>query len=98
MLAIRNAVVHQRPEVLPDTGGAPADGQHVLKRLVARGLLSSLASADTIHTTFGGITDPEVAKWALDAALRMVRDVGELLPPPVAARVLMPYRAIKLME
>jgi len=98
LLAIRNAVVHQRPELLPDSGGAPAEDQRILKRLLARGLLRSLPSTDTIHTTFGGITDPAVAKWALDTALRMVRVVGELLPSAVAASVLMPYRALKLIE
>jgi hypothetical protein len=98
LLAIRNVVAHQRPERLPDTGGAPVESQHILKRLVARGLLLSLPSADTIHTTFGGITDPAVASWALEAALRMVRAVGELLPAPVAARALMSYRGIKLID
>lgn len=98
LLTIRNMVAHQRPERLPDTGGAPAESQHVLNGLVTRGLLSSLPSADTIHTTFGGITDPAVASWALEAALRMVRAVGELLPAPVAARALMPYREMKLID
>lgn len=98
LLTIRNEIVHQRPERLPDTGGAPAEGQHILKRLVARGLLSSLPSADTIHTTFGGIAEPAVANWALETALRMVRIVGAFLPAPEAARALMPYRGLKLIK
>ena len=98
LLTIRNAIAHQRPERLSDTGGAPAEGQHVLKRLAARGLLSSLPSADTIHMTFGEITEPAVANWALDTALHMVRMVGGFLPPPVATMALMPYRGLKLIE
>lgn len=93
LVAVRNTLVHHRPEVLPETGGEPGERQQLLRRLVARGLVPSMLSEDTVRTTFGEIAQHTVAEWALKTALRMVRAVAEFLPPPVAASALLGYRA-----
>lgn len=93
LVAVRNMLVHHRPELLPETGGAPGERQQLLRRLVARGLVPSMLSEDTVRTTFGEIAQHTVAEWALETALRMVRAVAEFLPPPVAASALLGYRA-----
>ena len=98
LVAVRNTLVHQRPELLPETGGEPGEGQQLLRRLVARGLVAPMLAEDLVRTTFGEIAQHTVAEWALGTALRMVRAVGELLLPPVATRALSGYRAAKFME
>lgn len=97
LLAIRNTVVHQRPELLPKSGGVPADHQHLLKRLITRGLLPA-DSFGVVRVTFGELSDPRIGQWAFEAALQMVKAVAELLPGDVGARWLLTYRALGFIQ
>lgn len=91
LVAVRNAIVHHKPEDRiqgqqeEDDGHTPGVVPRALtRRLHSRGLIGAelLDQAAFLHH----VATPTVAAWACDAAANMVRALVDMLPPSAFAR------------
>jgi hypothetical protein len=96
LVAVRNALVHYRPEVLSEDGE-----QERLRSLRGRLREKKLVPPDSPDApprpVFADMASPPVAEWGLDAALAMIRAVARLMPTPVGERALNSYYAIDVL-
>lgn len=96
LVAVRNTLVHYRPEVHPE-GGDPGTLQSLRRRLAAKRLVPP-HSSEEIRSIFGDVANHNVAEWALEAALGMIVSVARLLPSAVGERALCGYRAAGVLQ
>ena len=96
LVAVRNTLVHYRPEAQPE-GGEPGTLQSLRRRLAAKRLVPPHSSEET-RSIFGDVANHNVAEWALKAALDMIVSVARLLPPAVGKSALSGYRAAGVLQ
>ena len=97
LVAVRNMLVHYRPEVQPE-GGESGALQSLRRRLAAKRLVPPHSSDETARSIFGDVANHNVAEWALEAALDMIVTVARLLPSAVGERALSGYRAAGVLQ
>ena len=82
LVAVRNAIVHDRPERIEsnDDGGRAGLPLSVVRRLAARGIVDLPDESTIVYPAWNSLTDARVANWAYDTALIMARTLAEAFP------------------
>ena len=94
LIAIRNALLHQRMERMPGEDVPDVQPSKLVERVRARGLVNIPAGAQL--SILGIASTPTVARWAVLASIAMVEAVSELFP--LGARYLLSYKPPKAIR
>ena len=95
LIALRNALLHQRIERIPDVHSSELPPNKIVQRLISRGLVAPDDSGIP-SPMIGPISDPSVAEWALKTGTRMVFAITALLPQQMHGRIQMAYASLKV--
>lgn len=98
LVALRNALVHQRPERIPDEESPELKPSKLVQRLISRGVVPRRSRSAVAEPMLGPVTEPAVARWAFDSGLQMVHALSEMLPAPTRRRATMGYQALRAFK
>jgi hypothetical protein len=82
LLAVRNFVVHDRPELVAtnDAGGRAGAPVRVVQRLVARQVITSPEESEIVYGAWSSLADQRVAFWAFSTAVGIAQSLAQAFP------------------